>query len=143
MTAGGVKVIDLSGSMSVITTISIGTSPKEIAVSQDGNTLIVANQGDSTISVINTNTNTVASTLSVGASPWGVQISPDSLRAYVGSSTGGVITQIDVANRTVLGNPVDDLAPSSWRGMDMSADGSKLYAAWYDNTSSGKVHVIQ
>ena len=54
-----------------------------MAVSPDGTRAYVTNLGSGTVSVIDTDTNTVIATITVGSGPAGVAVSPDGTRAYV------------------------------------------------------------
>ena len=60
-----VSVIDTTNGL--ITTIPGGVDPTGIAISPDETQLYVANQGSSTVSVIDTATNTVTRTIAAGA----------------------------------------------------------------------------
>jgi len=66
-------VINTAGA-SLITTVTVGTTPIGVAVSLGGTRAYVANSGDGTVSVIDTATNTVEATLTVGATPTEVAI---------------------------------------------------------------------
>ena len=68
--------------------------PHGVAVSPDGTTAYTANQGGSSVSVINTATNTVTATIAVGSFPREVAVSPDGTTAYItnyGSNSVSVI----------------------------------------------------
>jgi YVTN family beta-propeller protein len=61
-----------------------GTFPVGVAVTPDGKHAYVTNEGDGTVSVIDTATNTVeAATLPVGTVPFGAAVTPDGKRVYV------------------------------------------------------------
>src|SRR3989304_24158 len=64
----------------------------------------VTNSGTTTVSVIDTATNTVVATVAVGTNPLGVAITPDGARAYVTNSGGGAnsVSVIDTATNTVV-----------------------------------------
>jgi YVTN family beta-propeller protein len=91
---------------------------------------------DHTVSVIDTETNTVIATIPVGDSPFGVAVSPDGSKVYVtnlGSASVSVIaTATDTVTATIpVAGHTDEVAVSS--------DGSKVYVT---NVSSGNVSVI-
>jgi YVTN family beta-propeller protein len=98
----------------------------------------VANQGNSTVSVINTTTNTVTATVPVGNSPVGVAVSPDGTNVYVtnnGANTVSVIsTTTNTATATVnVGSGSDPL------GVAVTPNGANVYVA---NGGIGTVSVI-
>jgi len=59
----------------VYATVTVGTNPRGVAVTPNGLFAYVTNYGASTVSVINTATNTVTATISVGAGPQAVAVS--------------------------------------------------------------------
>jgi uncharacterized protein (TIGR03437 family) len=61
----------------------------------------VANNGDNTVSVIDTSSNTVVATIHVGSGPEGVALTPDGTRLYV-ANDGGAVWVIDTSNNTVV-----------------------------------------
>ena len=67
------SIVEINPNTLAGTLISVGNNPTSVALTPDGNTLYVANQGSGTISVLNTQTNTFQTPLSVG-SPLGVQV---------------------------------------------------------------------
>ena len=78
----------------VTATIPVGSYPWGIAVSPNGQYVYVANQGDSSVSVINTASNTVTATIPVGSTPRGIAVSPNGQYVYVtnfGSNTVSVL----------------------------------------------------
>lgn len=63
----------------------------------------VANQGSSTVSVVNTANNTVAAMVPVGASPFGVAIASNAAFAYLANAGSPMLSMIDTASNTVVG----------------------------------------
>lgn len=63
----------------------------------------ITNQGDGTVSVIDTATNTVTATIPVGSSsePFGVAVTPDGSKVYVADYGGDTVSVIDAASNTV------------------------------------------
>jgi YVTN family beta-propeller protein len=62
----------------------------------------VVNNGDNTVSVIDTATNAVVGTpIPVGGLPNGVAITPDGTHAYVANAGGNTVSVIDTATNTV------------------------------------------
>jgi len=63
-----VSIID-TATNTVIATVEVGTHPRGISVTPDGEKVYVVNYGDGTVSVIDTKTNNVTATVAVGNSP--------------------------------------------------------------------------
>ncbi|WP_158423499.1 YncE family protein [Mycobacterium sp. EPa45] len=81
-------------------TISVGTTPLQVAVSPDGTRAAVTNGSDGTVSLIDTATNKVISTIAVGSSPAGIVFDPTGARFYVVNATGAV-TAVSLPSNTV------------------------------------------
>src|SRR5574337_1139763 len=62
----------------------------------------VANGGSSSVSVIDTSSNTVIATLAVGNLPVGVSITPDGTWAYVANAGDTTVSVIGTASNTVV-----------------------------------------
>jgi YVTN family beta-propeller protein len=60
----------------VTATVKVGNFPHGVAVTPDGTKVYVTNAGDSTVSVIDTTTNTVTTTMHIGKRPVGVAVTP-------------------------------------------------------------------
>jgi YVTN family beta-propeller protein len=73
-----------------------------VAVTPDGSKVYVANFLDTTVSVIDTATNTVVgSPITVGAAPVGVAVTPDGSKVYVANVASDTVSVIDTASNTV------------------------------------------
>jgi|GEM_PF-2509437 len=88
---------------SVEGTISVGTSPMEIAITSDNATAYVTNYWSGNISVIDLATNQVTNTISVGVGsyPWGIVLSPDNSKAYVALTGSDAVKVIDLSSATI------------------------------------------
>lgn len=88
-----VRVIEVAAD-SMIKVIPVGKHPIQVRTSPNGMYVLVANRNDSSVSVINTTSNTVTKTiLNVGAQPHGIEITADGRYAYVScESQSGVAT---------------------------------------------------
>jgi uncharacterized protein (TIGR03118 family) len=96
----------------------------------------VANAGSSSVSVIDTSTNTVIGTVGVGGRPVGVAFTPTGSRVYVTNSDSDSVSVIDTATNTVI----TTIAVASFpQGIAITPDGARAYVA---NTSSNNVAVI-
>lgn len=96
----------------------------------------ITNSGSNTVSVIDTQTNTVTATVPVGNSPDGVAVIPDGTKIYVTNSGSNTVSVIDAATNvvkdtvTVGANPI---------GVAVSPDGTKIYVV---NSNSSTVSII-
>jgi len=91
----------------------------------------ITNEGSSTVSVIDTATNTVIATIPVGSHPQGVAVTPDGSRVYVANEGGlegvGTVSVISTATNTVTGIPIP--VGSLPIGVAVTPDGSRVYVA--------------
>ena len=120
----------------VTATITVGASPRGVAVSPDGTTAYVANSFSNTVSVINTTTNTVTTTITVGTRPRGVAVSPDGTTAYVTNNTANTVSVINTTTNAVTATITVGTSPY---GVAVSPDGTEAYVT---NTGSNNVSVI-
>ena len=96
----------------------------------------IANGNNSTVSIMNTNSNTLIATVTVGRMPESVCASPDGTKVYVANSESNSVNVINTATNTVtatveVGNFPYDIS--------ISPDGSKLYVS---NSADNTVSVI-
>ncbi|HEY8515897.1 MAG TPA: hypothetical protein VIS07_10330 [Candidatus Binatia bacterium] len=148
---------DASNSVSVyreidlqpIATIQTGGSPLSVAVSPDGRTAVVGNDGDATATIINTGTRTVRATVPVGTNPAGIAITPDSSRAVVANTTSGSLSIVpldggSVQTVPVLGSPsAVAITPAPFFRISKTAEpapvaagGTLVYTIEYENRGS-------
>ncbi len=130
-----VSVINTSTN-TVVTTITVGTSPLGVTVSPDGNRVYITNYDGGTVSVINTATNTVSATLTVGTFPTGVIVSPDGTRLYVLNNGTGTVSVFNTSTNALISTVT---LTSGLTGVTVSPDGSRLYVA---NAVAGTISVI-
>ena len=83
----------------VVGTIQVETKPTDVAVSADGTTAYVVNNGSHSVSKINLATNQVTR-IQVGTNPVSIAISPDGLFALVTNYTSNDVTRINLTNDT-------------------------------------------
>ena len=99
---GNVAVID-TATQSVVTTVTVGSSPWVIAYDPANQDVYVSNYASNTVSVISSSTNTVIATISTGDQPLWITYSPANNDIYViNSATPYGITVINGATNTVL-----------------------------------------
>jgi YVTN family beta-propeller protein len=104
--AGTVAVIDTASNTVIGSPITVDTDPEGVAVTPDGRKVYVANENSSTVSVIDTATNSVTTVndpLTSLNEPAGVAVTPDGTKAYVANrgGDGGTVSVIDTSNDTV------------------------------------------
>jgi YVTN family beta-propeller protein len=92
----------------------------------------ITNIQDSTVSVIDTVTNTlVGSPIPVGLNPIGVAVTPDGSKVYVANlnlfGAFGTVSVIDTATNTVVGSPITVGSNLHPFGVAVTPDGSKVY----------------
>ena len=94
-------------------------------------TAYITNQGDNTVSVIDTNSKQVINTIKVGLRPVGVAVSDLNHRAYISNVDGQSISVIDTdKNKLIKTYPIK----GSPVGLLLSPDHKTLYVAdWTDN----------
>ncbi|MFC5200271.1 beta strand repeat-containing protein [Streptomyces kaempferi] len=82
-------------------TVPVGNFPTGVAITPNGLFAYVTNEGDNTVSVIDTTTNTVTATIPVGTSPLGVAVTPNGLTVYVTNVSDNTVSVIDTTTNTV------------------------------------------
>src|SRR3972149_3604041 len=92
--SASVSVIN-TATKTVLSNISVGLTPEQIAITPSGARAYVANSGSNTVSVIDTVTNTVTTTIPVGSNPVGIAITPSGARAYVTNQGSNTVSVID------------------------------------------------
>ncbi len=113
--------------------------PRNVALSPDGKFAYVPRETDSSLTLINTTTNSIIKKVWVrgeNARPVGVIVRPDGGRVYVMTSLGGRIVAFDGHTLKLLGSAPVGPRP---RGMALSPGGRYLYAA---NGPSNDVSVV-
>ena len=90
----------------------------------------------STVSVIDTATNTVVSTVAVGSHPRGVAVNPNGTRAFVTNRDSNTVSIIDTATNTVVATISVGANPF---GVSFSPDGTRAYVT---NQTSNDVAII-
>lgn len=140
---GSVTVID-AATNSVVTTITVQESPRGIALTPDGTRAYVTNRFSDSISVIDTSTNAVTSTIPGVPEPLPIVVSPDGARAYVGSIGGPSddIFVIDLATNSVDTSISTAVPFEDYFGLDLTADGTRIYAAGFDSETVSVIDTV-
>jgi YVTN family beta-propeller protein len=137
---GTVFVIDTSTNKVLAPAIVVGNGPSGIAVGPDGRLAYVANQFGSSVSVIDTTSNTVVATIQAGVQPTAVGLTPDGSRVYVADSVFGAVWVIDAATNTTVGNPI--FVGGNPQDLVMNPDGSKMYVSNFNSQSVSVIDTV-
>lgn len=132
-----VQVLDLVN-RTVIASIVTGNLPNAIVLNAAGTRAYVAYAGDSTVRVLDTTTNTMVGSVALGTNkaPNGIVLSPNQQTLYVSQFLANQTVEIDVATLTLGTAYTVGARPY---GIDITADGSRVYVA---NRDGGSLSVI-
>lgn len=97
--SAGVAVIN-PGTNTIVTTVTVGTTPRGVCYSPVNDRIYVANDGSGSVSVIDPGTNTVTATIAIGGTPQLCTYSPIHGLVYV-TFSGGTVVVIRPANNSV------------------------------------------
>ncbi len=135
-----VRVVNLNTDTITGPAITVGQAPAALAITPDGNFVysinyVDGNPGTGTISVIDTNTNTIVATIPGFSGPYGIAITPDGNYAYVtnfGSNNfepvGTTVSVIDLTTNTIINTIEVGIQPS---GVAITPDGKYVYISNY------------
>jgi YVTN family beta-propeller protein len=117
--------------------------PFRVAISPDGKKAYVANSGGTTLSIINTKSNTVVGVIDGFDGPSGIAITPCGKFAYVnnyghsggaGSENGTTVSVVNLKTKTIIATIEVDRAPAA---LAMSPCGKFVYCICYVNGNQG------
>ncbi|MFZ9106223.1 MAG: beta-propeller fold lactonase family protein, partial [Pontimonas sp.] len=120
-----------------VTTVSVGSSPAEVALSADGAIAYVSNSGDNRVSVVDTSTLAVVTTFPTRDAPLGIALSPSGDVVYVANSGDDSVSVISLTSYTELEEIVVGDDP---RGIAVNSSGSRIYVT---NFADDTVSVIE
>ncbi len=107
-----IEVIDVNvGEVTDRLLLNIGDRPRELALTPDGRTLLSANAGSNTVSVIETTTLFESRRITVGNGPRSILVDPLGRRAYVFNSLASSISVLDIPNRALVATIPTDPGP--------------------------------
>lgn len=147
-----VSVLDLATNKLVKTITDASFSePYTITINADGTKVYVTNSNSTTITIIDTATNTVTGTIGGFDGPSGMVITPDGKTAYVnnygspagvGSGNATTVRVVDLTTDTISGTITVGLAPAS---LAIAPDGVFVYVINYvdGNPGTGTISIIQ
>lgn len=101
-------------------------SSSAIAITGDGQTLLVVNPDSASLSIVDLNEPPAVTEIAVGADPRTVATSDDGTRAYTANRGGSSVSVIDLDIRQVIGDIAVGARPY---GIVVSPDGGMLYVA--------------
>ena len=145
-----ISVIDLVRH-TLLTTVDVGKGPNGIAVRPHAAEVYVVNLEDSSVSIIDTNTNRVVGTLTgeedegrIGLLPQKVAFSPDGQKAFITNSLDSTVSIIDTAARTNLDTPV--VGRYRYRsvydepnGIFIPPNGLRFYVSLFGRSGQGRI----
>jgi len=103
--AGAVRAFRATGE--ILGTVPVGAGPAQIALTADGSTLVVANRGDASVSLVDAGSMVETARIPLGAEhPHGIALDQEGTRAFVSCEgtprTAGRAVAVDLARRSVL-----------------------------------------
>jgi len=107
-----VEVIDVNvGEVTDRLLLNIGDRPRELALTPDGRTLLSANAGSNTVSVIEMPMLFESRRITVGNGPRSILVDPSGRRAYVFNSLASSISVLDIPNKALVTTISTDPGP--------------------------------
>ncbi|WP_235434126.1 cytochrome D1 domain-containing protein [Nostocoides jenkinsii] len=117
--------------------VPVGAVPKYVAVTPDGNDVLVSNWCSWSLSVIDAKTATPKASIDLGGKyPRGIVVSPDSKTAYVALMGSGRVVSVDIANKTVAPFSQPGSGP---RHLVNSPDGAFIFVTLNNDGTVAKV----
>jgi YVTN family beta-propeller protein len=131
------SVID-GATLKIVATVRVGVSPAQIAVSPDRKSVYIANTGSNTVSVLNTDNNTIARTIALPPRSRPVDLAANPNGRYLYTADGGSnrVSVLDTRAMRVVASVRVGTQPLS---VAATPDGNTVYVA---NSGSGDVSVI-
>jgi YVTN family beta-propeller protein len=119
----GLSLVDLATRQ--VRRLPGGVDPENFDISSDGQTIYVANEDASAMSVVDVPSGTVKASIKVGGQPEGVTIRPKSDEVWVTSEEGGKLYVIDTKGEMVTHTITVGHRP---RSVVFTHDGNRAYA---------------
>ena len=120
----------------VIKTIYVDDDPVGLAVTPDGKTVYVANYGDDTVSIIDTEDESVTDTLNVGNGPWGVAVGAEGDYVFVTNYLSDTVTVIQTSDNTIYDTVSVGDGP---RGVSAPCNGNFAYVVNHGDGSVSRI----
>lgn len=96
----------------------------------------ITNSKDDTVSVIDTENNTITATIPVGSFPYGVVVSPDGKKAYVTNEFSDTVSVINTTTNNAIATVDAGTGPT---GIEITPDGNTIYVV---DSGSSTISVI-
>lgn len=120
-----VEVLDLvSGEITARVPLNFGDHPQALVLSPDGSTLVSANYGSGTASVIDTGSRIETARVKVGEGPTDVAIDRNGLRAYIVNSLSDTVSVVELSRKQIMGTIAVEKNPLA---AAVSRNGDRLY----------------
>jgi YVTN family beta-propeller protein len=118
--------------LTLITTIAVGSGPQGIAINPTTGLMYVANEGGTTVSVIDISTDAVTATITGFSGPRSIVIDTSTNTLYVTNYTGAKVSVVDGATNTITTTVTVGTNPV---GLAFDASDAKLFVANYGSSS--------
>ena len=119
--------------------INVGSTSGGVAINPLGTYAYVANYGGTTVSVINTSTNTVSATIPVGSEPLGVALNPSGTYAYVANQGSSTVSVINLATNSVAATISVGTGPTS---VAINPAGTYAYVTNFGGGTGNTVSIV-
>jgi YVTN family beta-propeller protein len=122
----------------IVATVRVGHSPAQMAVSRDRKSIYIANTGSDTVSVLNTDNNTITRTIALPprSRPVDVAVNPRGRYVYTADGGSNRVSVLDTRAGRVVASVRVGTQPLS---VAVAPDAKTVYVA---NSGSGNVSVI-
>jgi YVTN family beta-propeller protein len=127
------STVELDGDFQLL---QVDTRPTHVAVDNDTNRSYVSNYYSNTVSVIDTENDTVIDKITVSEGPNGIAVDPEKKRVYVANERNNTVSVIDTKTNKVTGNISVGRHPTS---VALNPANNTLYVA---NSGNNTVSVI-
>lgn len=122
-----VEIVDLAAPASIgRIALAVGDQPSAIARSADGRTVVTANRGSATLSILDPDARLERSRVAIGDRPTSVALDPDGRTAYVTTEAPPSLAVVDLATASILGRVPLESGPIRLR---LDAAGRRIVVA--------------
>ena len=121
--------------------ITVGTFPRGIAITPDGNTAYVTNEGSKSVTPIDVASNEAGPEITVGSLPAGIAITPDGKTAYVTNEGSESVTPIELATNKPGPEITVGTVGSDPFGIAITPDGKTVYVTNLSHDSVTPIEV--
>lgn len=126
--SSGINVINAVSPYNLIKNISVSNDPCGIGITPSGDKIYVTNSSANTVTVINTQTDTVVKTISVGTYPNSVTMSPSGDKVYITNYRSNNLSIINTTTDTVMNTASVGVGPVD---VAVHPSGNEIYVSNY------------